>query len=91
MAKKNCENNSGFMVLKFVIGSGEQDSNHASVIFIASNKIGCQIGENSEFVVSEMVVSDKFQNYKSPIFKNFLNQSDCFLMKNTCQRKKVDA
>ena len=89
MAKKNCGNNSGFMVLKFVIGSGEQDSNHASVIFIATNKIGCQIGENSEFVVSE--VSDKFQNYKSPIFTNFLNQSDCFLMKNTCQRNKVDA
>ena len=39
------------MVLKFVIGSGEQDCNHASVIFIATNKIGCQIGENSEFVV----------------------------------------
>ena len=45
LAKKNCENNSGFMVLEFVIGSGEQDRNNLSYS-LQQIKLNC-FSENS--------------------------------------------
>ena len=46
---------------KLVVGSGEQDYNHASLIIITTVTKKCKFGikncENSEFIFSEFVVA----------------------------------